>query len=188
MIKNTVNNLKKTSKFLSLILRHRPEVIGLQLDPQGWANIEELLAKMNAHQHAIDRGTLEQVVRENNKQRFSISKNGLSIRANQGHSINIQLGLCPLSPPSVLYHGTAIRNLGAIKEMGLLKMNRQHVHLSGDGQTAKAVGSRHGKPLVLQIDAKKMASDGHLFYCSENGVWLSDHVPPIYIDFGPNVF
>lgn len=172
----------RKSKFLSLVLRHRPDKIGLQLDAAGWAEIEDLLAKAAAANVSISRSELDVIVAENNKQRFIISDNGRRIRANQGHSINVDLGLEPCTPPDVLYHGTAVRFLESILAQGLCKQNRQHVHLSGDWETAVAVGKRHGKPVVLQVLAGKMAEAGHLFYFSENHVWLTDHVPPHYLE------
>lgn len=156
-------------------MRHKPESIGIQLDTQGWADIPTLLDKMN-----ISRSELEYVVFNNSKQRFSISAEN-KIRANQGHSIAVKLDLTSQTPPAKLYHGTTDTNYQKIKTEGLLKMNRNHVHLSSDTETARQVGSRHGKPIVLNIDSKQMAEDGIRFFISENGVWLTDHVAPKYI-------
>lgn len=172
-----------TSKFLSLILRHEPEAIGLTLDGQGWARIDELIRLANARGHALSRGLLERIVRESDKQRFAISEDGLCIRANQGHSIGIDLALAPQIPPATLYHGTATRFAASIREQGLLKRDRQHVHLSPDSETAIKVGSRHGKPLVLTIRASEMHDRGVVFFRSENGVWLTDAVAPEFIDW-----
>lgn len=172
-----------TSKFLSLILRHEPEAIGLKLDGQGWAQIDELIHLANARGHALSRDLVEQVVRESDKQRFAISDDGLRIRANQGHSIGIDLALTPQAPPSTLYHGTATRFAASIREHGLLKRDRQHVHLSLHTDTAIKVGSRHGKPLVLMIRAGEMHERGIAFFRSENGVWLTDAVAPEFIDW-----
>ncbi|WP_226468907.1 RNA 2'-phosphotransferase [Luteimonas panaciterrae] len=172
-----------TSKFLSLILRHEPEAIGLMLDGQGWAQIDELILLANARGHALSRDLVEQVVRESDKKRFAISDDGLRIRANQGHSIGIDLALTPQAPPSTLYHGTATRFAASIREQGLLKRDRQHVHLSPDTDTAIKVGSRHGKPLVLTIRAGEMHERGMAFFRSENGVWLTDAVAPEFIDW-----
>lgn len=173
---------QRFSKFLSLILRHNPAQIGLRLDPQGWANVTELIEKANqARKRPITLDDLKEVVANDNKQRYSFSPDGLSIRANQGHSINIDLGLQPLDPPAVLFHGTASRFLDSIMQQGLVSKSRQYVHLSTDVKTAITVGKRHGNPVVLTIDTQQMAADGLSFYLSENKVWLTDHVPVKYI-------
>lgn len=169
---------KRLSKQLSYVLRHKPESIGVTLDAQGWAKIDELLPKLK---YPMSRETLDRVVRENDKKRFSISLDGKRIRANQGHSIAIDLGLAPATPPDVLYHGTATRFLDAIFEQGLVKKSRQHVHLSLDTHTANKVGARHGKVFILRIDSAQMAKDGYVFFRSDNGVWLTDHVPVKYL-------
>ncbi|KJH66488.1 RNA 2'-phosphotransferase [Chromobacterium violaceum] len=169
------------SRFLSLVLRHQPETIGLQLDDQGWADIGELLARLAAKGRNLGRKQLEKIVLDNDKQRFAISEDGLRIRANQGHSIKIDLGLAACEPPDRLYHGTASRFLDAILAEGLRPGQRQHVHLSADWQTARKVGARHGKPVVLEIDARAMRQAGLAFYRSDNGVWLIDGVPPVFI-------
>lgn len=173
--------LKHISKFISLVLRHRPEVIDLQLDEQGWANVDELIEKMRAKGTIIDREILDNVVATNDKQRFAFNEAKTMIRANQGHSIEVDLNLKPIEPPVILYHGTAETNLHDIKKMGLIKKSRQYVHLSATIETAKAVGGRHGKPIVLTIEALKMHQDGYLFYLSDNQVWLTDAVPVNYI-------
>ncbi len=170
-----------TSKFLSLVLRHRPEVIGITLDAEGWVPVEELLAACAQHSRAISREQLDVVVRTNDKQRFAFSADGSRIRANQGHSLSVDLGLAPVEPPELLYHGTVERFLESIRRDGLTKGNRHHVHLSPDIQTATKVGQRRGRPVVLVIEAGRMFRDGHTFYRSENGVWLTDSVPPVYI-------
>lgn len=175
------HNLVRVSKFLSRVLRHQPGMLGLELDEGGWVNVEVLLSAAQQHGMTIDRGVLERVVAENDKQRFSISADGTKIRANQGHSIQVDLGYEPRTPPDTLYHGTAARNLEAILAAGLVKGRRHAVHLSLDEQTARRVGQRHGAPVVLVIDAGRMAADGYTFTCSANGVWLTDHVPPQYI-------
>ncbi|MBN8214811.1 MAG: RNA 2'-phosphotransferase [Xanthomonadales bacterium] len=177
-----MNDLVSTSKFLSLVLRHRPEVIGLSLDEAGWADIDTLIRLSQAHK-PLTRALIEQVVEENSKQRFAISDDGRRIRANQGHSIEIELGLQPLAPPRLLYHGTATRFVEAIRREGLAKRSRQHVHLSADADTATAVGARHGQPAVLIVRAGEMAAAGHALFRSENGVWLTDAVPVEFIDF-----
>ncbi|MEM7535987.1 MAG: RNA 2'-phosphotransferase [Chloroflexota bacterium] len=183
MSKNQTKQIIRYSKFLSLVLRHRPEQIGIALDSQGWVGIDTLLAAANQHGVALNRESLETVVTENNKQRFRISDDGQRIRASQGHSVQIDLQLEPVTPPDTLYHGTAQRFLDSIRASGLQSRNRQHVHLSADEQTATNVGQRHGKPVVLIINAGTMAEDGIVFYRSDNGVWLTDAVPIRYIQF-----
>jgi putative RNA 2'-phosphotransferase len=170
---------KRASKFLSLVLRHKPEVIGIQLDDQGWVDVDQLLAAMASHGRALSPTQLEHVVAENNKQRF-VLQNG-RIRANQGHSIAVDLGLVVIVPPERLFHGTARRFLATILDQGLRKQNRQHVHLSADIETAHQVGIRHGRPVILTVDAAKMQAEGCQFYFSKNGVWLTEHVPPAYL-------
>lgn len=170
-----------SSKFLSLVLRHRPDVIGITLDAEGWVPVEDLLAACAQHGRAISREQLNVVVRTNDKQRFASSADGSRIRANQGHSVPIDLGLVSVEPPELLYHGTVPRFLESIRQEGLTKGNRHHVHLSPDVETATKVGQRRGRPVVLVIEADRMFRDGHTFYQSENGVWLTDAVPPEYI-------
>ena len=171
----------KVSKLLSLVLRHDPARIGLTLDGAGWASVEELLARLNAEGVAIDRPFLDHLVETNPKKRFAFSEDGRRIRASQGHSIAVDLGLAPIEPPALLYHGTASRFLAAIRVEGLKAMQRQHVHLSSDEVTATAVGSRHGKPVVLTVRSGEMARDGFRFFRSANGVWLVESVPVRYI-------
>ncbi|OUC12136.1 MAG: RNA 2'-phosphotransferase [Alkalinema sp. CACIAM 70d] len=171
----------KLSKYLSCHLRHKPEEIGLQLEPGGWVSVAHLLQACAQHGFAISRADLEEVVTTNDKQRFSFNPTGDKIRANQGHTVEIDLRLEPQVPPEVLYHGTGARSVEAILQTGLLKMTRHHVHLSYDIITAKKVGMRHGKPVVLVVDTAAMHQAGFTFYRSENGVWLTDHVPPQYI-------
>lgn len=168
-------------KFLSLVLRHHPEAAGVTLDEHGWADVDELLAGARSTGRKIDRETLERIVRENSKQRYSLNENHTKIRANQGHSIQVDVELRQANPPDVLYHGTAVRFLEGIKRDGITKQGRQYVHLSKDEATAISVGGRHGKPAVLRIDARKMAEDGVIFYLSENGVWLCDSVAWKYV-------
>jgi putative RNA 2'-phosphotransferase len=174
-------NHKHLSKFLSLILRHKPEVIGITLDEYGWADVTELLEKMNQSGKQVELEQLKEVVAGNDKQRFTFDDTFQRIRANQGHSIPIKLELSPIQPPDILFHGTAEKNITSIMEKGLLKGKRQHVHLSVDEDTAVKVGQRYGKPVVLVIDTASMAREGHLFYRSKNGVWLTEHVPAVYI-------
>ena len=168
-------SLTIASKFLSYVLRHKPDAIGLTLDPEGWANIEELIAKADI---PITQALLHEVVATSDKKRFTISADGLSIRANQGHSIEVDLGFQPVAPPEFLYHGTATRFLDRIKKQGLLPQNRQYVHLSANEDTATKVGQRHGKPVVLTISALAMHKQGHQFFQAQNGVWLTKFVPP----------
>ena len=175
------SELTSISKFLSLVLRHQPQSIGLVLDEAGWAGIEDLMAKAAAAGRRFSRDTLAEVVRSSDKQRFALSADGLRIRANQGHSIDVALGLEAAMPPDVLFHGTASRFLAAILATGLDKRQRHHVHLTHDLATAQAVGRRYGTLVVLDIDAARMRADGHAFYRSANGVWLVEHVPPAYL-------
>ncbi|MEU9454716.1 RNA 2'-phosphotransferase [Streptomyces sp. NPDC048277] len=171
----------KVSKYLSKHLRHQPERIGLTLDQAGWVEIDTLLAAAAAHGFPVTREELDHVVAANDKQRFAIE--GTQIRASQGHSIDVELGLPPATPPSYLYHGTAARNLDAIRTEGLRPMNRHDVHLSADRETATRVGARRGRPVVLSVDAGAMHRDGHVFHISANGVWLTQSVPPDYLRF-----
>ena len=180
------DSLTSTSKFLSLVLRHQPQTVGVTPDRNGWVPIAELLEKCGAHGHPITRALLEEVVATSPKQRFAISEDGLRVRANQGHSIEVELGYEPAHPPEWLFHGTVDSALQAIRAEGLAKMSRHHVHLSSDETTARAVGARRGRPVVLRIAAGRMHGDGHVFFVSANGVWLTGHVPAAYIVFpGP---
>ncbi len=176
------NRAVTISKFLSLVLRHKPERIGLRLDEAGWTGVDELLRDCHAHGFPLTREELKEVVRGSDKQRFSFSEDGASIRANQGHSVRVELGYAPATPPGVLYHGTAERFLASIKEKGLIKGARHHVHLSLDTETARAVGKRYGKPLVLKVSSEQMHADGYVFYQSANNVWLVEHVPAKYLE------
>jgi len=168
---------------LSLVLRHKPETIGLTLDANGWADVEELMERARQNSRPLTRPLLERVVAENDKKRFALSEDGTKIRANQGHSVDIDLGLQPTEPPAVLYHGTAVATVPAIRREGLKPGDRQHVHLSPDEATAVKVGQRHGRPVVLRVFAGKMWGQGTPFYCSANGVWLTPAVPPEFIEF-----
>lgn len=178
-----MNNTRqiKISKYLSKHLRHAPERLGLSLAAGGWVDIEQLLSACAAHQFPITRAELEAVVATSDKQRFSIDDTKTRIRANQGHTVAVDLQLEAQIPPDVLYHGTGDRSVDAIVQTGLLKMSRHHVHLSEDLETARRVGMRHGRPVILTIDAAAMHQAGFVFYCSDNGVWLVDHVPPQYL-------
>lgn len=171
----------KLSKFLSLVLRHKPDTIGLTLDTNGWANVDELMAKMNAYGKPIDLETLEAIVATNNKKRFAFNSDQTRIRANQGHSIDVNLGYQAKVPPAVLYHGTASRFVDNIFKSGIQKMDRHHVHLSKDLETALTVGKRHGKPVIFEVLADQMVNDGFAFYESDNGVWLTGEVPVKYL-------
>ena len=175
--------LVRTSKFLSLVLRHEPQRIGLALDEAGWADVDELLAAATRAGTPLDRETLERVVRENDKQRFALSPDGRRIRASQGHSVPVELGLVPETPPEVLYHGTAARFVESIRRSGLHAGGRTHVHLSSDEATALGVGRRHGSPVALRVASGDMHRAGHEFARSENGVWLTGTVPPEHIAF-----
>ncbi|MFB7664757.1 RNA 2'-phosphotransferase [Kitasatospora sp. NPDC056138] len=173
--------LVKTSKLLSRVLRHAPDSVGVTLDGNGWVRVDTLLAALARHGRRIGRAELDVVVETNNKRRFAYSEDGRSIRASQGHSVPVDLALPTTQPPPVLYHGTTGRALEAIFREGLRPMSRQDVHLSVDTETAVRVGSRHGRPVVLAVDAAAMAAAGHLFRVSANGVWLTDAVPPGYL-------
>lgn len=180
----TMNDqIVKASKYLSMLLRHQPEKIGLVLDDNGWASIEELIAKANATGKSLSRSLIERVVAESDKKRFAISDDGKRIRASQGHSIEVDLALPPQIPPETLFHGTATRFLESIREKGLIPGNRQHVHLSLLRETAETVGRRHGQLALLIVRSGEMHRAGHAFYLSENGVWLTDSVPTGFIVF-----
>lgn len=171
----------KTSKFLSLVLRHEPQRIGLTLDTSGWADVNDLLRGCSEQDLPMSRADLEEIVTTNEKKRFAFSDDGQRIRASQGHSIEVSLGYTPQKPPGVLFHGTASRFVNAILNEGLLKRDRHHVHLSTDVETAKAVGQRYGSPVILSVDTEAMIALGHEFFVSDNGVWLTDHVPAQFI-------
>ncbi|WP_055698755.1 MULTISPECIES: RNA 2'-phosphotransferase [Streptomyces] len=171
----------KVSKYLSKHLRHQPERIGLTLDENGWVEIDALLAAAAAHRFPVTRAELDHVVATNDKRRFAVE--GGRIRAQQGHSVDVDLGLPPATPPAYLYHGTVAARLAAIRAEGLRPMNRHAVHLSPDRETATRVGARRGRPVVLPVDAGAMHRDGHVFRVSGNGVWLTDAVPPAYLRF-----
>ncbi len=174
---------KHISKLMSLILRHKPEHIGAKLDENGWLTTEELITGINKKGMSLDLELLKTIVEENDKQRFVLSDDNSKIRANQGHSIEVNLEMEVKTPPEFLYHGTVQKFIQNIKEQGLLKMNRQHVHLSADRETAIKVGQRRGKPIILSVRAGDLYRDGMSFYQSKNGVWLTDHVPSTFIEF-----
>ncbi|TVT46971.1 RNA 2'-phosphotransferase [Amycolatopsis rhizosphaerae] len=173
--------LVRVSKRLSRHLRHDPAAIGLALQPGGWVEVGLLLAALARHGLPLTRDELAEVVAHNDKQRFAFSEDGTRIRANQGHSVPVDLRLPLAQPPEILYHGTVAKVLPAIREAGLLPMNRHDVHLSADRETAIRVGSRRGRPVVLVVPAGEMARAGHEFRVSANGVWLTSHVPPGYL-------
>lgn len=175
------NKTDKLSVFISLILRHKPEVINIRLDEFGYANVEELIKGVNDSGRKLSFEILEEIVVTDNKKRYSFNEDKTKIRANQGHSVMVNLDLKPVKPPMVLYHGTSKKNLEVILAEGLKTMTRNHVHLSIDKETALKVGKRHGEPILLEIDSNKMYLDGHDFYLSENGVWLTNSVPIKYI-------
>ena len=172
----------RISKFLSLVLRHEPARIGITLDDAGWTDVDGLLAACAAHGVAFDRSELAAIVATSDKQRFALSADGTRIRANQGHSVAVDLALSPARPPAVLYHGTVDRFVASIRAQGLIKGERHHVHLAADRATADKVGARRGKPVVLAVRATAMVTAGHTFFVSANGVWLTDHVPPAFLD------
>ena len=174
-------NLTHISKLLSKILRHQPDLIDIQLDENGWVEVSTLLQNLEKYQTQISFEQLKEVVDTNSKKRFSFNDDFSKIRANQGHSIEVDLALQTQTPPDILYHGTVEKNLDSIFEKGLSKMNRHHVHLSADTETAQKVGMRHGKPIILTIESKKMYDQGYVFYLSENQVWLTDSVPSEFI-------
>ncbi|MCX5515326.1 RNA 2'-phosphotransferase [Kaistia algarum] len=179
-------NTIQLSKYLSFVLRHKPDSIGLILSADGWADIDELIAKSWETGTSFDRDELRQVVETSDKKRFSISADGLKIRAAQGHSVPVELGLAPKEPPETLFHGTATRFLDSILSEGLKPQSRQQVHLSAEETTATKVGQRHGKPVVLVIAARRMYEAGFRFYLADNGVWLTDNVPPGFLTPPPS--
>jgi putative RNA 2'-phosphotransferase len=174
-------DLTSASKFLSLVLRHKPETIGLKLDEAGWTDVEELLAACARHGKRLTREGLDRIVAENDKKRFAFSDDGQRIRASQGHSVKVDLGYSPAEPPETLYHGTAPQFLDSIRAEGLRAGQRHHVHLSRDRETASRVGQRRGKPVILCVAAGRMHREGHAFFISANGVWLTETVPPSYL-------
>jgi putative RNA 2'-phosphotransferase len=171
----------RISKFLSLALRHEPQTIGIQLDENGWVAVDILLKQLAVHGHNVSKEILDHVVATNNKKRFAYNDDETKIRANQGHSVEVDLNYITKQPPAILYHGTAERSVESIFKTGLEKRKRHHVHLSMDINTALAVGSRYGKPVLLTVAAGEMHTDGYSFYVSDNNVWLTDHVPVKYL-------
>ncbi|AXG68738.1 RNA 2'-phosphotransferase [Kordia sp. SMS9] len=174
---------KSISKFLSYVLRHHPGKLGITLDENGWTSVAVLLEKINVEPYSLSMQELEDVVAMNNKKRFAFNENKTMIRANQGHSVDIDLALQPKEPPRYLYHGTVEKFINSIQEKGLIKGTRQHVHLSVDKETAVNVGSRRGKPIILTVRSGEMHAQNHALYQSENGVWLIEAVPKEFIEF-----
>jgi len=170
--------LVKVSKYLARHLRHDPGALGLELRPGGWVEVDALLAASAARGLRLSRAELEEVVEGNDKRRFALDATGTLIRVSQGHSVPVDLGLVPEEPPALLFHGTSAPRVEAILREGLRPMRRHHVHLSPDAATARRVGARHGRPVVLEVAAGELAAAGHVFLRSDNGVWLTEHVPP----------
>lgn len=174
--------LKDTSKFISLTLRHKPGTIGISLDEHGWADVQELIAGINASgNHQLDMDLLEEIVRTDEKQRYSFNEDHTLIRANQGHSIPVDVELEEMIPPAILYHGTGEKYVASIDREGLIPKSRLYVHLSSDEETARKVGSRHGKPVIYTVDCAAMTADGYQFFLSANHVWLTKAVPAGYL-------
>lgn len=174
-------NLTNISRYISLILRHKPETIHITLDEHGWADVKQLIEGIN-QTYPFNMELLEEIVKTDQKQRYSFNKDKTKIRANQGHSVSVDVELEKVIPPDYLWHGTGQKYVSSIEKQGLLPKSRLYVHLSGDKQTALTVGKRHGKPVIYQIDSKKMAEDGYIFYRSVNGVWLTKQVPARYLE------
>ena len=177
-------SLENISKYISLILRHKPEVIGISLDEHGWANVEELIEGI-AKDNDFNMEMLEEIVATDNKQRYSFNEERTLIRANQGHSIPVDVELECVAPPEYLWHGTGEKYVASIDETGLIPKSRLYVHLSGDEETAVKVGKRHGKPVLYRVCSGKMQREGFQFYKSANGVWLTKHVPVEYLEKEP---
>ena len=173
---------KNTSKFISLILRHKPETIGITLDEHGWADVRELIDGINQSEgYTLDMEMLEEIVRTDEKQRYSFNEDHTLIRANQGHSIPVDVELEEMIPPAILYHGTGEKYVASIDREGLIPKSRLYVHLSSDEETARKVGSRHGKPVIYTVDCAAMTTDGYQFFLSANHVWLTKAVPAGYL-------
>ena len=176
-----MNKLTLIGKYISLILRHKPEVIGIKLDEHGWADVNELISGIKKDHKEFDIENLKEIVRTDNKQRYSFNDDGTKIRANQGHSINVDVELEEKEPPEILYHGTCRKYMESIEKQGLIPKSRLYVHLSSDKLTANNVGARHGEPVIYEVDAKRMFKDGYKFYMSANGIWLVRKVPVAYL-------
>lgn len=177
-----MRDIRSTSKFIALILRHKPETVGIALDEHGWAKVDELIVGINATgNHNLTKELLEEIVRTDEKRRYAFNEDHTLIRANQGHSVSVDVELKEMGPPPVLYHGTGEKYANSIDRQGLIPKTRLYVHLSADTETAHKVGSRHGKPVIYRVDCQRMAADGFVFYRSVNGVWLTRKVPPKYL-------
>ncbi len=172
----------KVSRTLSLVLRHDPKSIGLTLDEDGWAVLDELVTGLQRDGKKLDREIIERVVANSDQQRFSISEDGLLIRANQGHSVEVNLSLEEKEPPTWLFHGTSLAALKSIEGEGIHRQERDYVHLTADQATARKCAQRKGKPVVIEVASKLMHKNGHVFYQADNGVWLTDHIPPDYMN------
>lgn len=175
-------DLTKISKYISLILRHKPQIIGITLSEHGWADVDELIRGVAKEHEGFNRAVLDEIVAKDNKQRYSYSEDGTRIRANQGHSVNVDVELKETLPPEILWHGTAERFIDSINSQGLIPKGRLYVHLSSEVSTARIVGSRHGKPAIYKVNCAKMVQDGYKFYLSENKVWLTKAVPAEYLE------
>ncbi len=174
--------MRNTSKFISLILRHNPQVIGISLDEHGWADVKELIDGINRTEgHSLNMDTLDEIVRTDEKQRYSFNEDHSLIRANQGHSIPVDVELEEKIPPDILWHGTGQKYVSSIDVQGLIPKSRLYVHLSSDMETARKVGSRHGRPVIYQVECRKMTEDGYRFFLSANRVWLTKEVPVEYL-------
>jgi putative RNA 2'-phosphotransferase len=173
----------RLSKFLSYVLRHDPGAVGIDLDRQGWVDLDLLVERCRAHGEPLSRAVIEALAHASGKRRIEISEDGRRVRAFQGHTVDVDLAHDPVRPPEHLFHGTVAASLPAIRASGLERMARHHVHLSPDAETARIVGGRRGRPVVLSVAAGRMHEDGHTFYLTGNGVWLTEHVPPAYIEF-----
>ena len=174
-------SLTDTSRFISLILRHKPEVIGITLDERGWASVDELIAGV-ARTRVFNMEMLEEIVRSDEKMRYSFNEDKTKIRANQGHSVHVDVELTELPPPPLLYHGTGEKYVPSIEKTGLIPKTRLYVHLSEEYDTAIKVGARHGKPVIYKVDSAAMSHDGYKFFVSANGVWLTGYVPSKYLE------
>ena len=175
-------NLTKLGRYISLILRHHPEVIGSELDEHGWADVQELIRGVAKNNPGFDMNTLEDIVATNNKNRYSFNEDKTKIRANQGHSVQVDVELEEKEPPEYLWHGTGKKYVDSIDRQGLISKNRLYVHLSGDVETAENVGQRHGKVVIYRVNTGQMYQDGYKFFLSANGVWLTKHVPVLYLE------
>lgn len=174
-------DLQSISKYMSLILRHKPEVIGICIDEHGWANVEKLIQGIAKNNPGFNMEALEEIVKTDNKQRYSFNDDKTLIRANQGHSIQVDVELEEKEPPNVLYHGTGEKYVTSIDKNGLIPKSRLYVHLSRDIETARAVGKRHGKEIIYSVNSAQMHKDGYKFYLSKNGIWLTKKVPMKYL-------